>query len=449
MHHVLNDYRRRNRPLTRYLTKLFTDSALAARFERIRSLEELDDFEGAVQQGISDLRPQSPSLGGTRVASTKDDGYFRPIGNGQSVGVAHFYVAVQVHGNPELVEYWPDANPDVEPVDAKALAVAAKGGLDETLRHRLQLISDTWQLGVPDIPSEEWGLYTFVDLTPEEEKEVANNEFDIRAIIEERIAKARPIVEAIAAQTDHYFEVELPQRLQNMIAHKRERLTNRAAVRASLTFDNEWKLPAPRLESVATDTKTTLPEVTSGGFRVAHRDRLDPASFSDVQRVIWMWASGVERYPAAFNLLGEDRLSDLLAVTLNASLANAKREVYSRGGKSDIYIQADMLAEGRGTEKVFICEAKIASDDTVVTDAVDQLFGYLNTHDTAAVLLLYFKQQDFDSARTRRLAALRRIIGFAKEEPGPSGWPIYDFEIDGRYVRVCVASVHLPPPKKK
>jgi hypothetical protein len=34
------------------------------------------------------------------------------------------------------------------------------------------------------------------------------------------------------------------------------------------------------------------------------------------------------------------------AATLNATLPGAHREVYSRGGKSDIFILADVLAAG-------------------------------------------------------------------------------------------------------
>lgn len=97
---------------------------------------------------------------------------------------------------------------------------------------------------------------------------------------------------------------------------------------------------------------------------------------------------------------------------------------------------------------MFICEAKIAKDDGTVMRALDpQLFSYLNTHDTAAVLLLFVKQKKFDDAVRERLAALRTVPGFVGESPGPSGWPIFDYTVDGRNVQVCVATVHMPPGK--
>ncbi|MFC9664616.1 hypothetical protein ACFVJ5_30650 [Nocardia sp. NPDC127606] len=364
--------------------------------------------------------------------------------------VTHHYVGVRLDGEHRLVQYWPDASPDLLPVDADVVAASKEWAqLDKVERHELQLARDTWHLGSPDEAMAAWGLYTYVELSEEEEAAVARGELDIRAVFDARVTYARSVVEAITTQTNRYFDVELPQLLKERIAYKRRLLTNRAAVSATLTFDDEWTLAAPTLESIPTTSEQPTADAVAGPgpgeATVEHRDRLDPKSFADVQQVIRLWANGIERYPVTFYPLGEDRLSDHLAVTLNASLANSKREVYSRRGKSDIFIQADVLAEGSGPEKIFICEAKIASDDTVVTEAVDpQLFSYLNTHDTAAVLLLYFKQKEFDGPRERRLAALRRVEGYVDEAIGPSGWPVFEYQVGERHVRLCIASVHIP-----
>ena len=47
-------------------------------------------------------------------------------------------------------------------------------------------------------------------------------------------------------------------------------------------------------------------------------------------------------------------------------------------------------------------------------------FGYTAVRDTAAVLLLLFRTQDFEGPLSRRLQALRSIPAFAGEEMGPS-----------------------------
>jgi hypothetical protein len=158
----------------------------------------------------------------------------------------------------------------------------------------------------------------------------------------------------------------------------------------------------------------------------------------------------VERYPKTFAPLGEDRLSDLLAATLTASLANAQREVFTRNGKSDIFVQADVLKPGAGPDAVFICESKWATSDSVVSDALDpQLFGYMTAHDTRAVLLLLVPQAEPALPLSRRLAALRSVEGFQSEAEGPvAGWPVYTYSREGRLVSVCIASILLPRQPK-
>lgn len=175
------------------------------------------------------------------------------------------------------------------------------------------------------------------------------------------------------------------------------------------------------------------------------RARLSPASFADVQRTIRVWADSVEQYPKAFDL-HEDRISDLLTATLNATLPGAQREVYRRGGKSDIYIYADVLAQGTGPARIFICESKWARSKRVVAEALDpQLFGYLNADDTAAVLLLLLRQKNKRVAITTYTECLRSVPGRVNENDGEvEGWPVWRFRREGRYVDICLAFVHIP-----
>lgn len=75
-----------------------------------------------------------------------------------------------------------------------------------------------------------------------------------------------------------------------------------------------------------------------------------------------------------------------------------------------------------------------------------QLFRYLTTHDTSAMLLLLFRQQDFARARRRFYKSLRGIDGYVDEEGGAvEYWPIFLYRHGPYQVRLCIASVHLPP----
>ena len=451
-------------PLSNHLRSMVKRSGLLDAVYATTELDQLDKFETNLLPELAALRPKAPKLGGMRAARIgENEGIQIPVPGTEFTQPTHrHYIAVQVYGDPWLLTFWPDAaEVELTAVDASLQAESATWTTPWTHENhgRLDAAINQWQLsetGDPlDASEPEWAVYTFIDLTVAQEKAVHAGELDLRTVFEDRRKEIDPIVVQIAQQTEHYFDVELPNLLNFAIEKRREILTNRAAVTASLTFPNAWAIAEPTLD---TPDPTTLPSDINTKAElnddeellIDTRARLAPASFEDVQAVIRVWANAIERTPEAFHDLGEDRVSDLLAATLNATLPGAKREVYSREGKSDIFIQADTLAEGRGPAKVFICEAKRATSDKVVREAVDpQLFGYLTVHDTAAVLLLLFRTHTFDGPKRDRLAALCDVKGYIDTEDGPSGWPIYKYRTGERRVDLCVASVHIPPKRSK
>ncbi len=293
---------------------------------------------------------------------------------------------------------------------------------------------------------------THFELTVEEEDAVALGTLDLRQIAQARRERINPVVAAIDAQVAAFLS-ELPKLLRESAETRHRVLSNRAAVRDNLSFPDEWLAAEPQLEDAP--PAETLPAgqpisepqaAESQVVALNPRSRLSKATFDDVLFSLRHWANAVERYPAAFGALSEDRISDLLAATWNATLPGAAREVYTRGGKSDIFIQADAMDAGRGPATVFICEAKRATAHDVIRKALDpQLFGYLNVHDTAAVLLVLLEQKDFASARKTYLAVLESVAGYERTMHGPvEDWPLLEFAREGRRVTVCAAFVHLP-----
>ncbi len=95
---------------------------------------------------------------------------------------------------------------------------------------------------------------------------------------------------------------------------------------------------------------------------------------------------------------------------------------------------------------MFICEAKWATSHGVIRQAVDpQLFGYLNVHDTAAVLLILMRQKDFSAACATYLQVLESVDVYEGTMDGPvTGWPLLKFVKDDQRVTLCAAFVHLP-----
>ena len=397
-----------------------------------------------------------------------------PVGNGGwrkvdasvSVPTSRHAVKVEVRGDARLLEYWPDnEDSELRPVDFDVVQelgqdqeIAEDLGEDQTTRY--WDAKQTWRfVRTPGSPNETpTAIVTHLNLTREEERVAAGTDL-LRDAFVERRRRIEPIVAAIARQTERYYKVDLPERIAEIVGRKREEFGDREAVTNSLTFPPEWSAAELTLDP-ETFTEDDATDVSAGvASRDAKRDadlddivlnaraRLSPASFADVQRTMRVWADSVEQYPNAFGL-HEDRISDLVTATLNATLPGAQREVYRRGGKSDIYIFADVLAQGAGPARIFICESKWARSKKVVTEALDpQLFGYLNADDTAAVLLLLLRQRDKRRAIRTCTEWVRSVPGRVHETGGEvEGWPVWRFRREGRYVDICLAFVHIPGP---
>lgn len=462
-----------NRPLSGELWR--RAEPLGGRVRGVTRVEDLESFAPhLLGERVAELGIEAPTLGRIRAASEREGGTRWNDDRSLGLPTRRYYVAVEIAGDPSLLQRWPDVTgPDLDAVDAEV--VAELGGLDAIPNGsledaaRFQRAGEMWELGADDDPRDgraaKFSLYTYFDLTGEEEATVARGELDLADLVRERREFIAPIVAAIGEQVERFLEVDLPERLAEFVEAKRIQLINRQAVRDSLSFPEKWQGAEPQLEDskdqtadVATELiaveeqpaqPTTTMEPSPGvaeEVELNPRSRLSRATFEDVLFSLRHWANAVERTPTAFGGLVEDRISDLLAATWNATLPGAAREVYTRGGKSDIFIQADVLDPGRGPATVFVCEAKWAHDHDTIRKALDpQLFGYLNVHDTSAVLLVLMRQKDFAGACATYQEVLEGVDGYDCTVPGPvSGWPLLKFVRDDRKVTVCAAFIHLP-----
>jgi hypothetical protein len=424
------------RPLTGVLNQLV--QPLDNELRQLDSVKAIDQFIADELPSRLPFRPELPEIGGVRPARI-DPSEFATLPDGSRIAVARHRIAVEIHGDISFFTCWPSDSADLEPVDA---AVWPRTGLT------VEDVDPVWELGIVDSDARPtlWALYTNVDLTMDEEREVAAGRIDLVPIVLERVARIEPILKRIRQQITDFFENEIPRSVDDMLAGRREMFANREGVTASLQFPKTWELPAPSLDSAAPTNEPVVPYAPPAELTVEHTPRLSPVTFTRLQQTVRVWADAIERYPRAFHPLLEDQISDLLAATLNATLPGAQREVYSRHGKSDIFVRADVLAEGFGPAKVFIAETKWVSSQKQVQQALDpQLFGYLNASDTAAVLLLLLRQKNRAQAIDTYSQALKEVPGFQHAEVSAvEDWPLYVYQHEGRTLRVCLAWVHIP-----
>ena len=410
---------------------------IADRLRAVDSLADLASLEREVTETLASAQQPRFLLGGQRTASIRP-GEWATKADGTKVTVTRHHVAVQVVGDILLSGTWPSNSEDLLPADDSSWPESELSTLDAR--------DDVWAIGFHDEQREdvEWALYTYLDLTLEDEARIAAGEIDHSLIIEERISRIAPIVDRIDRDLVQ-STLTLSDKLTAALSSRRQELTNRLAVSKTLRFPNEWVIEPIRLEKPPAPEEDVDHGGTLAPLPILQIPRLEPASFGRLQTTIRVWADAIERHPGGFRNLTEDQISDLLCATLNATLAGANREVFSRSGKTDIYVRADVLGEGRGPAKVFVAESKKATSKSVVRFAIqEQLFHYLTTSDISAVLLLLFPQQDFLGIRDSYLDTLRDIGGFVDQQPSTvEGWPTYRYEQDGRTLSVCIAMVHL------
>ncbi|MDA3806092.1 hypothetical protein PED38_14915 [Clavibacter sp. CT19] len=426
------------RPVGEFFDVLRRDAA--NKLQSIGSTLELRQFaEEEVPRLKADVKDIVPELGGSRPARVDEPEWKRAEDN-STHKVARHYIATEIIGEPHLLCYWPTLDSPILPVDDHD---GPRAGLTVELRREI------WEIARYDESNGKhtWGLYTSIYLTPHGEQLIQNSKLDVNRIFRRRHEYVEPIIAELLSQAKNFAMNEYPEWLDNLLHEKLLELQARESVSQSLVFPSEWKMPPLILEDKESPHGDgPVVDLTHAEISLQPTPHLAAKSFVDLQQVIRRWTDAIERYPRAFSKLSEDQLSDLLAATLNATMPGANREVYTRTGKSDIFIQADILQKGSGPEKVFIAESKWARSVSIVQKALDpQLFSYLSAHDTAAVLLLLFKQKDSQKAALTYLAALESVAGFqCRSKSAVEEWPILTYLVEGKTVSVCVATVFLP-----
>jgi len=98
----------------------------------------------------------------------------------------------------------------------------------------------------------------------------------------------------------------------------------------------------------------------------------------------------------------EEEIRNLFLGMLNTNYTGqVAGELFNGAGKTDICIRAD-------DRNVFIGECKIYDGPKAVTEAIDQLLGYLVWRDTKAALLIFVRAGNFTQAVQRAVDAIRQ-----------------------------------------
>jgi hypothetical protein len=437
-HGLFRDLDREHHPLSQGLIQLVLKPALADTTQL-----SADDLSGRTNSDIAGAlladRWHPPSLGEPWVGShVPGQGHARPGASPEStryVESRRFPLEWQVEGCAEWLDYWPDgADLHLGPVD------------------RLD--------GEPDLTDQEWKRDWNRRVERADRRFVRDGPI-IRGFVEIVRDDPRRPNEARDEEVDaeHALLSSYVAAVRQSAAHHRDGIlehlvTGVASRRATLAWEHELAdglqlRPAPsslRLASAQTEGPA------ESHFALPPR-RLDDPSFLNLLNAIRHWVGKVQQYPASFQKLGEDDLSNLLAVSLALAFGVAEREVFCVTGKSDVFVPTAALRElagqqaGTPDEFAFIAEAKKGSGPTLASDAKTQLDGYIPARSRHAALIFYIEANDLAGAGGRILTSLRARTDYNSDEPfAGSPFPVLQFTHDktGEPTSVAVIFVHLP-----
>jgi hypothetical protein len=445
---LFRSFHREARPLSVWLDQRVRRPVLR-RVDEMSAAELSAEMPDVLARDLSrPLMVEPPVLGATEQARfSEGGGTLRPVSESSRVGTHRFYFATQVHGDLEALQQWPDDHDEgLTPVDelpAPQMSNPPNPG-DTVCRELAEHRDEQWFFHDRKTVGGPIALYTFVDVTTDEVALIATGDIDLKSVVDHELEAVVPIVTATAEQVRRFNEAILIE-VEAAIRHRLGWYRQLDAARATLSWPEKWIYPPPVLEvvgeEIAVQTDQHPPDLELPPMRLSR------ASFDDMMRTVRIWASAAERYQDSLGSLHEDALSDLLACTLNAALPAANREVFTRSGKSDLFVKAEAIDEGFGPEKVFIGECKIWHGEARVNDAFDQLWGYLEVKDTSCLLLFFSRNADGSSVRSLAREKLVEIGGTVSDRSPIEGWPYVEFHRDSRDLTVCLAVVDIPPTK--
>ena len=128
---------------------------------------------------------------------------------------------------------------------------------------------------------------------------------------------------------------------------------------------------------------------------------IDELSYEEILNAIKHIASTMERTPRSYRGMQEEDLRNAVLAGLNGMfLGRATGEAFRNNGKTDICIESENRA-------AFVAECKMWTGDKAVTEALEQLDGYLTWRDCKTALIYFVRRKDF-------MAILGKVEGVLK-----------------------------------
>ncbi len=259
--------------------------------------------------------------------------------------------------------------------------------------------------------------------------------------LEEEMKTIRFYVQSQKQQVDT-FNAGLRPQIATTVNARRERLKKHEGLKDLLGIPLKRKDGVPNIEPVKIERKLVrpLPPPPKSGYKP--EPGISDEDYSHILSVIRHEGRTFETTPRTFAVHEEEELRDILLAHLNGHYqGDATGEAFRRSGKTDIRIED-------GNRAAFVAECKVWRGQKELSQAIDQLLGYLTWRDCKAAVIIFNKHNAKFSGVLEAIPmvfAAHRLYKRRTEakEIGEWQFDMTSREDEGRQVRVHVFAFNL------
>lgn len=179
------------------------------------------------------------------------------------------------------------------------------------------------------------------------------------------------------------FNQQLPQHARDAAQTRRKHLEKQGSLLQTLSIPLRPHKDAPSPTPIPMPKKVVKPLPPSR--KVEQEYGLSDADYEYILKIIRQESRSFESTPATFAKLNEEELRDVVLAHLNGHFeGGASGERFRKKGKTDICIEHENRA-------AFVAECKVWKGPKALSEAIDQLLGYLTWRDTRTALIVWNK----------------------------------------------------------
>jgi len=269
------------------------------------------------------------------------------------------------------------------------------------------------------------------------------NPEQVKAQLDGDLGRIQQYLDWVAADCVR-FNMQLQQELENAVKQRRIKVLQDRNLEAFLGIPVQRRSDVSPVFSVPVERRRKPASAPATGRSVTQPFTPEPAitleDYADVLGVVRSWRDLVERLPRTFSPMSEEVLRDILLVVLNNQFGPVGGEVFSRNGKTDIFLWHEKGA-------VFVAECKFWRGSKALEQAIDQLLGYLVWRDTKSALVLLVRETNVSDIAGKADEVFKTHRLYKRREADVASFPMYVLRHDGdpnREIKVALVMVPLP-----